>query len=158
MLLLSFSAPQLFHSGPIHHPHPPSTPTGNQHSAPSPGQPQVPYHCTTASKHRCIFVRSSPCFSSQVSQGGPQFPSGGLVAHTPPILQQGHSSPQTVFPMQGYSLPAHSFSSISQLPRVNMHTVFITENSNLHEQLYFSARLKEIRIYSGTVLPGYSLL
>ncbi|KAM6904772.1 ataxin-2-like protein [Xenentodon cancila] len=96
--------PQSFshHSGSVHPPQPSSTPTGNQpplqHTAPSPGH-------------------------AQVSQGGPQhqslFPSGGLSAPTPPSVPQGHGSLQVSYPPQGYSLPAHGFASISQLPQVN---------------------------------------
>ncbi|XP_035510655.1 ataxin-2-like protein [Morone saxatilis] len=96
------------HSGPMHHPQPSSTPTGNQpppqHTAPSPGH-------------------------TQSSQAGPQpqsmFHSGGLSAPTPPNLQPGHSSPQATYTMQGYSLPTHQplphgFPSIGQLTQAHM--------------------------------------
>ncbi|XP_049926112.1 ataxin-2-like protein isoform X3 [Epinephelus moara] len=96
------------HSGSIHHPQPSSTPTGNQpppqHTAPSPGH-------------------------TQSNQAAPQpqsmFHSGGLSAPTPPNLQQGHSSPQASYTMQGYSLPTHQalphgFPSISQLTQAHV--------------------------------------
>ncbi|KAM9745595.1 LOW QUALITY PROTEIN: ataxin-2-like protein [Menidia menidia] len=74
------------HGGPMHHPQPPSTPTGNQpppqHTAPSPGH-------------------------AQASQGGPP-PSlfhPGLQA-PPPSLPGGHTPPQASFSLQGYGLTA----------------------------------------------------
>ncbi|XP_078124827.1 ataxin-2-like protein isoform X1 [Sander vitreus] len=96
------------HSGPMHHPQPSSTPTGNQpppqHTAPSPGH-------------------------NQSNQAGPQpqsmFHSGGLSAPNPPNMQPGHSSPQASYTMQGYSLPTHQplphgFPSISQLTQAHV--------------------------------------
>ncbi|XP_072229796.1 ataxin-2-like protein isoform X1 [Leuresthes tenuis] len=83
-------APQSFshHSGAVHQPQPSSTPTGNQpppqHAAPSPGQN---------------------------AQSGPQpqslYHSGPLSAPTPPNMPPGHTSPQSSYPIQGYSIHSH---------------------------------------------------
>ncbi|KAM4623716.1 ataxin-2-like protein [Polymixia lowei] len=83
-------APQSFphHSGAVHQPQPSSTPTGNQpppqHAAPSPGQS---------------------------GQSGPQpqslYHSGPLSAPTPPNMPPGHTSPQSSYPIQGYSIHGH---------------------------------------------------
>ncbi|XP_056143479.1 ataxin-2-like protein isoform X4 [Lampris incognitus] len=96
------------HSGSIHPPQPSSTPTGSQpppqHTAPSPGH-------------------------AQSGQGGPQpqslYHSGTLSAPTPPNMPPGHSSPQTSYPMQGYSLATHQpmphgFPQISQLTQAHI--------------------------------------
>ncbi|XP_051968588.1 ataxin-2-like protein [Xyrauchen texanus] len=98
-------APQTFshHSASVHPPQPSSTPTGNQppqHTAPSPGQS---------------------------GQTGPQplYHSGPLSAPTPPTLLPGHSSPQTSYPLQGYSLHRHqpmphTYPALSQLTQTHV--------------------------------------